>query len=383
VKWNPFLSGALMFLGGMLLWVGAARADYTTTNPAAILIFPKVVFDSSKGIDTVIQITNTSTDTQGPVYVKCYLVRAVKADFSPATPPITTTGCLETDFFFALTPNQPIMWRLSAGKADLFVGARPILGPLDSIPSAQQDPLYGELKCIEVQDTTEKLSEANDLKGEATIETVLTATTVPIGNSIDIDGYNAIGLRAVPGHNNFDTTLVLGDVLLQSTEYGGCPNYLILDHFFDGAVEPILQESVTTNLVLVSCTEDFQLQKWPRTIVQYLVFNEFEQRFSTSRASQCYTEIGLSSIDRPTGVGTSTSIFGVGVEGTLTGQTLIRGSDPTGAGGHGLLGIAEEFHSFPVPPASPTRVHTASFGLVERGTRTGADTIKDLQQGQP
>ena len=358
VKWNPFLSGAAMLLGGVVLWAGAARADYTTTNPAAILVFPKVVFDTNAGTDTTIQITNTSP---APVNVRCYLVNAV----TPSTttlPPITTTGCVETDFAFTLSPFQPLMWKLSAGTTnDPFAAEALFMNSSAAIPQAPTDPMYGELKCIEV-DGSEAPTDSNDLKGEASIET-------EVDGAIDINSYNAVGLQAIPGANNTDNNLVLGGA---SAEYEGCPLYLILDNFFDGAVEPIDSDKVTTDLVLVPCSENFLTQTWAKTTVQFLVFNEFEQRFSTSRSSQCYTEATLSSLDLPTASTAeqnNLSIFSAAVEGTLTGQTLIRGSDTTGAGSHGLLGVAEEFHR------GSGGTHTASFSLVQRAPRTGADTI--------
>ena len=82
VKWNPFLSGVCTFLGGMLLWAGAARADISSTNAAAIVVFPKLIVDTSgampvdewlenvpHSIDTIIQLTNTSAN---PVNVRCF-----------------------------------------------------------------------------------------------------------------------------------------------------------------------------------------------------------------------------------------------------------------------------------------------------------------------
>ena len=348
VKWNPFLSGAAMLLGGVLLWAGAARADFTTTNPAAILIFPKVVYDATaaRTVDTVIQITNTNLEA--PASVRCYLMNA---GAPTGGQPLLTRTCVETDFAFTLSPGQPIMWKLSSGSSGDPHAAPPLFMG-GSIPPAPTNPMYGELKCVQVG-ADELPIDSNDLKGEASIETVTT-------DLVDIRTYNAVGLQAVPGANNRDGNLVLG------TEYAGCPNYLILDHFFDGAEEPIKGAIVNTELTLVPCTENFLLQTWPTTTVQYLVFNEFEQRFSTSRSTGCFTETLLSWIDRPTSGGQATSIFSAAVEGTLTGQTLIRGSDPTGRGTHGLLAVAEEFHG---------GVHSAAFGLAQRGPRAGTDTM--------
>jgi len=117
-----------------------------------------------------------------------------------------------------------------------------------------------------------------------------------------------------------------------------------LDHFFDGANDPVTGQEVTTDLTLVPCSEDFlTLPLMPvATVVQFQVFNEFEQLFSTSRTVTCFAEWPIWTIG-----GSQTmqrSIFSAAVMGTLTGQTRIRGvaiADPTF--GHTLLGVAEEF----------------------------------------
>src|SRR6185369_12937647 len=79
------------------------------------------------------------------------------------------------------------------------------------------------------------------------------------------------------------------------------------------------------------------------TTAQFLVFNEFEQRTSTSTRVSCYTDLLLSDIDtRPSfSDDNSNSIFGIGVQGTLGGQSRIRGVATTEPDvGHGLLGVA-------------------------------------------
>ena len=71
------------------------------------------------------------------------------------------------------------------------------------------------------------------------------------------------------------------------------------------------------------------------TVAQFLVFNEFEQRFSTSRTVDCFKEIQLSNMETSDN---TRSIFSAGVSGTLTGQTRIN---PIGSG---LLAVAHEVH---------------------------------------
>ena len=406
VKWNPFLSGAMMLLGGVLLWAGAARADISSTNSAAIVVFPKLVVDTSGGLDTVIQLTNTAPH---PVNVRCFYVNANghcsddPVDICDPGEPASNfcgsgayckPGWVETDFAIRLTTNQPIAWTVSAGLSALPLSQEQLSGPngeIDggSIPQANEDPMIGELKCVEVGDD-ERPVDSNDLKGEATIEYI--DSTLP---QVDIEGYNAIGIQAVPGHciddagvlctadsdcatadagtcvhvNNRDNTLVLGE------EYNACPSSLILDHFFDEA--HVLNDEIRTYLTLVPCSEDFNTQLPIRTVVQFLVYNEFEQRFSTSRALTCFSELVLSDIDTRLGDlddNDDVSIFNVGMEGTLTGQTIIRGvADPTNPAGNGLLGVAEEFHEL---DAGSHPNYSAAYMLDMRGTRTQKDVIQ-------
>jgi hypothetical protein len=188
------------------------------------------------------------------------------------------------------------------------------------------NPFLGELKCVAVDDADHP-TDRNVLVGSAITEEGC--------ECLDVTRYNAIGIQAIQGANNGDNTLVLGD------EYEACPNTLILNHFFDGAADPTTGETVVGNLTLVPCSENFVRQDNDLTLIvaQFLVFNEFEQRFSTSTRVQCYASMPLSNIDTTQA---ERSIFSVGVAGTLTGQTRIQGVS-TG-GGHGLLGVYFDLH---------------------------------------
>jgi len=409
----------------------------------------------------------------------------------------------ETDFVIRLTQEQPTGWLVSGGESvncafidgvcsndgttkcdrdtDCPSGSRcvqPPCLPLDggplgrtgpggqlnegAVPLSPEDPFIGELKCIAVDESLAPIAR-NDLIGEVMIGRVQPGPDPKPA----LAGYNAIGIPAVLNTcqpngtcsldgrtcitdqncaptNNRDTTLVIGGPA-QNAEYEGCPNVLILDHFFDGAVDPLIanlcqpdgtcsvsgteckndndcndniclpagtcsvsgtacksstdcdntcvtsnscgagstctfggnactsqadcpnnfctlsnehclvsgdctapvfRTRVVTNLTLVPCTEDFESQQpeLSKTTAQYLIYNEYEQRFSTSNTVQCFEETRLSDITGDN----ARSIFSVGVEGTLTGQTRIRGvenTDPqvSARAGNALLGVAEEF----------------------------------------
>lgn len=404
----------------------------------------------------------------------------------------------ETDFYIRLTREQPTGWLVSGGESvncrflngvcssdktticnddgDCGIGRRcikPPCLPLDggfsgrtgpggqtnqnsAVPLAPQDPFIGELKCIALDEADRPVAR-NDLIG-----TVLLGR-YPSGPDagVEVGGYNAIGIPALlnvcqsngrcsatdttcqsnlqcQSLNNRDGKLVLGG---PNAEYDGCPNVLILDHYFDGAADPLItnictpggtcsvsgtecisdvdcvenvclgsgtcsvtgtpcaieddcrntcitgnvcvgnqcsitgetclsnagcansvcslsgqrctadrecadpgfRARVATSLTLIPCTQDFESQQteFARTTVQFLVYNEFEQRYSTSTPVECFKEILLSNIDTPQN---TNSIFSAGVMGTLTGQTRIRGVDNADPrSGNALLAVAEEY----------------------------------------
>jgi len=413
VKRNPFLAGIAVILGGVMLVANVASAELGSDKAGAILVFPKLVYNSTTPpnlppyTDTEIQISNTSTHQIG---VRCYLVNANShcSNFGvdPAVPLVCTSSsqcslngalpggtCVaawnEQDFRFTLTARQPIVWKLSEGMVNFPLDGLLHVGPVDNdpnlpaalqgqpavnidsrIPPAPEDPFLGELKCVQVDLASEQPSPgtdpdnnfAGDLAGVATIIT-------QEGGDVDARSYNAIGIQAIA-----DAFPVDNNVLRLGTDgqYDGCPSILILDHFFDYAPDPATGTTINTTLTLVPCSENFFLQNGGRvsTVAQMLIFNEFEQRLSTSRTIKCLDTVPLSDITTAPGPSDDeTSIFNVGVQGTLTGQTRIRavdGSDPTR--GDGLLGLAEEFHSDGL-------TRSAAFNLHQTGIRFNPDYI--------
>jgi len=390
-----------------------ARADVTSDQAAAILVFPKLVVDTStparttRGrVDTLIRISNTSNE---PVTMRCFYVNAnshcsnspstiCNADLIGTANPCGATalcvpGWQESDFTVNITARQPVAWLASQGAAlcsSTVDPNRPCFridgnGTNDNggslVQPVAEDPFIGELKCVAV-DRNDLPVARNVLKGE--VEIIRSNPSF-----LDVEAYNAIGIQALTRNTldpaAHDNTLVIGgDVCLAGvnaqqpctddsacpgsrclrSEYNGCPNILILDHFFDGARDPISSDVITTDLTLVPCTEDFLNQLPVKSTVQFLVFNEFEQRFSTSRAVTCFQEFRISSIDR---AGPDRSIFSAAVAGTLTGQTRIRGvADQDQTHGHALLGVAEEFRN---------GGGSAAFNLHFHGARGQADFI--------
>ncbi|HVO24697.1 MAG TPA: hypothetical protein VMW56_13820 [Candidatus Margulisiibacteriota bacterium] len=249
-----------------------------------------------------------------------------------------------------LTKRQPISWKLSQGLLTDFP-----LSSSSSIPGAQTDPFIGELRCVEVDPTTfaptagfnPANNGAGDLKGEATIiSTDRTANqTGPVSGRVDVRKYNGIGIQSTDAPNDGNLTLNIGG---PNAEYNGCPRVIIVDHLFDDAN---VQSSggftgtVRTDLTITPCGADINTQTPNAVTLQFLVFNEFEQRFSTSTRITCSKEVQLSNIDtRPTASDNFASIFNVNVQGTFAGQTRIRPVvDTTNGIADGVLAVAEEF----------------------------------------
>ncbi len=408
---KPVLAGILTVLGTVFLGAGAASADVTSDRAAAILVWPKLIFSSADDtflspagvtIDTTIQLTNTSSEE---VFLRCFYVNANShcsneptrvcgnhSDCNLTFPGnFCVPGWLEVDFEISLTPKQPLVWNLGNGRPMLPCSDAPcapggtggLFSNVGNIPPVNEDPFMGELKCIQVGPNNEPI-DRNDVKGEATIVTVRPEGE---GAPLDARGYNAVGIQAIEGANDGDNTLRIGE------EYNGCPSVLILDHFFDDAVEPVNGDIVKTHLTLVPCTENFELQAPFPITVQLLVYNEFEQRFSASRSVTCFKEYELCSLgtgrDRPlTATGfddpnyqsCQRSVFSAYVNGTLSGQTRIRGTG-TATGdleiGYGLLGVAEEFYRDAGSADDITAtVSSAAFNLHHTGVRDQSDFIR-------
>ncbi|MBI1814383.1 MAG: hypothetical protein HYR72_05355 [Deltaproteobacteria bacterium] len=396
---------------GVLALASGAKALSRSDRPAAGVVFPRIDVDTLNGRDTVVRLSNMDPDNA--VTAKCFYVNGNSHCTNTGEPCTLSSACLGaansvgscvpgwtvTDFLIVLTAQQPLGWRASEGLSG---SSLPLHGPSkicssstaqfpkpckdasdcrggDScdvnqtnagtlIPPAPEDPFMGELKCVEIdRDTDAPPAEdgapsTNDLKGEATIETIQEDDTIDVGT------YNAVGLTST-GDNNGDTSLDIGN------EYNACPQTLVVNHLFDGAINPItsppphgttilLEESSTTELALVPCSED--LTGADRTVgvstAQFLVYNEFEQRFSTSRRIDCFFKSQLSLIDTTQ---PEHSIWNAAVSGTVGGQTRVRGI------GSGLLGAARLTMTEPENGV----VGSAAYNVHQDGERTAGDTI--------
>ncbi len=359
---------------GMVGWAALARADVTTERSASILVFPKLVFDSSglltgaTPVDTIIQISNTSNSM---VFAHCFYVNATPVDPSRPIGATNPAQWQEVDFEIVLTKQQPTHWVLSSGRLDDPTDNRSCKVDCSTagfdpgrIPPAGSDPFVGELRCIEVDSSGAPIS-GNHLKGEATL----------VSGDAQASKYNAIGIMGLTDSNNSDDVLCLGgggsDKCPTGAEYNACPNVLTLNHFAELASDPVVdglehgESSVTTELTLVPCTQDFENQVAPPVVVQFLITNEFEAQFSTSTTVTCWGNFRLNTI------GNVGRILEIGTLGSRFAQTRMV---PATAEDGGVLGVAEEFHEVRGPNNS-VATGRAALNLFGDGARPLGDVI--------
>jgi hypothetical protein len=413
------------------------QALTTSDRAAAILIWPKVVVDTTGQFgaptDTRIQLSNVTRDSLKMAH--CFYINAnghcadnpsevCRTASDCSGPSACIPGWNEIDFNIFITEDQPLGWDASVGMPfsklpirgqgvcdapagrfcteDSQCATQCIVGQTNlgtGIPPVPEDPFIGYLKCIQFDPSQnppvpDRSPESrNALIGHATIIGEAPDVLLPPGlgnvpNQIfwrDAEKYNAIGLRATASGDT-DNTLVIGG---DNAEYEACPQTLIVDHLFDNALDPLRTGSTIadlagvtkTDLTLIPCGADLLRQDPGVIVAQFLVFNEFEQRFSTSRTVDCFLETLMSNIDTPN---SERSIFSATVSGTIAGQTRIRGvgGSPTG---RGLIGVArlQVDTVIPIDDAQQAQVsydglklrRSAAYNIHQQGDSTSSDTI--------
>ena len=328
---------------GLSVLSSNARAVANPDEPAAVVVFPYVAIDPATNKDVLIQLTNTSDQ---PIEARCFYENLTpqcsssEGDASCMTDPITCSGlCIPRNtripLRVRLTPFQPLAWQAGSGLTqppltDPQSSATGVTNQFTNVPGLGAGPFIGTLRCIAVDDDPLHPSRNNVLLGLATIQQYSSSPTA----SADAAQYRAIGVKALDPGANHDEFLTFGG---PDGEYESCPAAVSLNHFFDGAVVHAgdSTSTTTTTLVLASCAGT-PPDTSSATRVQMLVRNEFDQRFSTSRALLGQFVSQLSHIDSRV---SENSIFSVDVMGTLTGRSRLRGIDG------GIHAIAIESHA--------------------------------------
>jgi len=313
------------------------------------------------------------------LHAHCFYVDAsLRSTLSGFPCSVPSATCLpswqETDFLIWLTKQQPTHWLVSSGRnidpTDGFKNDGSGFDP-GRVPPVI-DGFIGELKCIEVSESDEPIT-GNHLKGEATLEAIETTEgTLPDAPGTqrgDVSKYNAIGILGNPDVQPSNP------LLLDDQVYNACPAKIILNHFGTGAEDPVAKaledsganvtsSSVATELTLVPCSEDFENQQPKSVTIQFLIYNELEQRFSASTTVTCFLSVELTKIDSP-GAPTR-SAFSSNFLGTDVAHTEITPVVNLDGTTGGLIGVAERIVS--VTNATGTVSARAAYNLHTEGS---------------
>jgi len=346
VKWNAFLSGLCGFALILGVVVGSAHADVTVEKGSSILVFPKVRADGT--FDTIIQLTNTGNSM---AHAHCFYVNAqLFSTFTNLPCTVPTSTCRpewqETDFTIWLTKQQPTHWLVGTGRqVNPFDGFGRDGSGFDPGLVPPETDFIGELKCVEVSESGEPIT-GNHLKGEATLIAVTTEVvladshvTIPVQLG-DVAKYNAVGIQGNPDAQPSNPLLLDGAV------YNACPEKLLLNFSSTASDDPVADEfgvdsTVFSELTLVPCSEDFENQAPTSTTLQFLVFNEFEERFSASTTVTCFLNLEITGVDNLTSF--ERSVFSENALGSSVAYAEITPVPDNDGNRRGVVGVVQRF----------------------------------------
>ena len=393
LKGSPWLTSLGVVMAVLVLTGARAEADTTSDRSGSIVIFPKVIADSSR--DTLISLTNTSNMQR---FAHCeYTLGVGVCSLPPGGLCTSNLDCSDEpgdfcdivwatrNFDLILTVQQPTIWRVSTGR--VFDPSLPANGqciedgrkcpgfffttvPNGGDPSGNLPPppgggiFQGELRCVQVE-VDGSASAANSLKGEAIIESLGT-------NQISI--YNSVNIQAPSGGGSADSIFELNDA-----EYYACPRQLTVNHYVPGATDLIANAfdpgnctggcPVRTELTITPCRVNYVTEEPPFIAVQRNFFDEFESTGSAFFDLFCWANLPV----LPDGLVVNPATFartvvrtkgwddevgvvaggGICIAGNLPMQAQARKNclldTDCGAGGvcgppTGILAIVEEFH---------------------------------------
>ncbi|MGH7790342.1 MAG: hypothetical protein ACRERC_25965 [Candidatus Binatia bacterium] len=294
-----------------------AAGQATSSDPAALLMFPYVTVDRAAAVDTLVQITNAANL---PVGVHCVYYDAASASASTA-------------FAFRLTPRQPTAWRLGVGGDVGLEGG--------TIPPLTGATRHGVLDCFAVGDDGAPTG-TDVLVGAATVEYGGEAAAV------DAARYNALGLPVTEIGPDADDVLKLGGA---TGEYAGCPAAAALPVLLDGAIVAFgaggtTEHVLSSTLIVATCS---QAAAGVTVAVEIALTNEFGQQFTVTREVQSQLRVPFSAID--TNV-PAQSFFNVASQGSASGTLRVTPADGAASG---VVALALAAHT----SADESRVHRA------------------------
>jgi hypothetical protein len=289
-----------------LLACGVAGAAENRGNPnqkGTLLMFPKIVVDTARGVDTLVDLTNAG---DRDATVTCYWIDGTepsaitpgtcfgglhdgqscsgKADCAAANgypAGICRPAWAHPDFHLALTKRQPSYFRASTG----------LPGPGGhGVSPFPADPGKGALTCWASDDLGGQVN-YNFLKGDVVI--------TDAGNGTSWE-YAAWGFRCKKAATKVGDPCGVGSIQI-GTEFDYCPNTLELDFFASndksGQSLP-LGGPLDTDVAVISCDQLLTQEGTPvPTKMKYDIWNENETKFTgLTRCMACFDHAKLSAV---------------------------------------------------------------------------------------
>jgi hypothetical protein len=329
IRRTAIAGAALVVMAGA---AARAPAQVTTESGASILVFPKVVADSST--DTVIQLVNLSDNS---VNAFCTYVNG------------TSDTWQSLGFTVALDPGRPTHWSAAQGRM-------PTAGKDTVDVPAAPASFRGELLCVQVGVDGAPLG-GDSLGGEATLVDLTTGT---------VAAYAAAGLRGGAYFNDGDDNLCIGgapsDNCIVGAEYDGCPAEWLLGVPADGSADAQLGtgSSLSTRLAVAPCSQDLRGTTPGNVDIQVIVFNELAQQFTGGATVACWADLSLADIGG--------QIFTRGTLGTDYAEARLQPA--AGSGGFMLVGQTTRSTGGTSPVTS-----AAAINLHHRGSTDASDLI--------
>lgn len=270
--------------GAALLAVGAS-AHAGVAQPGSLLLFP--CYDNARGTNTLITVTNESSDPQaGNIKVEYVYINAY--------------GCLETNRTRTLTPNDTLtvstlLDNPNAQRGYLWVFAKDLLGR-----AIKHDHLLGTAHVADG-------GGGNDYEYSAIVFKAGAALAAGAPSDLDSDG-----IRDLNGN-----------------EYEQAPDEILIPRFLgqEGGAEEgqVLSDDNVSSLVLINLTGGAQFD----TILDFLVYNDNEEVFSTQYEFRCWKKVNLlriSNVFLDEFLETTTHSLPETVDGSETGWMRIDGN---------------------------------------------------------
>jgi len=244
MKLFPKMALAAAAISGMSL---SAFASAGAPEAGSLLLYP--CFDSNRGSDTIITVTNTNADfTQ--VGLQLY-AGTVDVEFVY----IQKYDCQEFNRTRRLTPNDTLS----------------VLARLDN-PNQREGYVYVFAK----SPTTGAAISWNWLIGIAQVDSA-------VGSAVDINPYvfKAVGAQGAATDTNSD-----GLRNLDGVEYEAAPDRILVPRF-------IAQGPASSSLVLINLTGAARFT----AVVDFLIYNDNEEVFSAQYDFRCWKKVDLDDIN--------------------------------------------------------------------------------------